>query len=579
MTGRSPLKETAVNFQAPKTPQKTSIRHLDDNIGNPRSIKTPENHAIIRKLQQHDNREDRIPRRSMEDARLMVHKQRVRNDEITVYQDERVLKERTPQSPKKRPAGLVEAQSAAQAKHHIQQRNLDSRELKEWQKEWRKIMSNAKVYFDLVDQVSIDKVRAHLNNLGTTIEPFFENSITHVVTKRQAGFQYGPNDMLTKAQQIGMKIWTYDKLVRFLNNLLQSPVKLANQARQAQSRPQLNAQGDQTPALSYLLREEKLIGPTDRDPQTRREDYQYFKGPYLLVWDPSHYNRPILYKEYPKNPSKPSEEWPQLRISSIGRCPFIIDTYMQQKLEERRELAAARALMAKQAQSMDQVIASKLDEVGKEWKRKYEHIENVPQKRRALEALPIHDNSPVPIGVFTTNHDTQTSINRQNGKAYGGADRFYDIAASGINKSTSTSAVRSVAQSGEGTVNGLGAPLAQFTSKEVSNLQRKVLDRRVIEKKVTLPIKKDRMNPTPPQVFKPTNEEQEPQQANINQGNNSATDKEKKLGYCENCQEKFEKLEAHVTSKKHIKYALDHSNFFELDDFLYDLRRRPLRKR
>ncbi|CAK7565886.1 MAG: Cdc7p-Dbf4p kinase complex regulatory subunit [Sporothrix epigloea] len=46
-----------------------------------------------------------------------------------------------------------------------------------------------------------------------------------------------------------------------------------------------------------------------------------------------------------------------------------------------------------------------------------------------------------------------------------------------------------------------------------------------------------------------------------------------KPGYCENCQDKFDDFEEHVTSHKHRKFAEDEKNWFDLDELLGQLKR------
>ncbi len=76
--------------------------------------------------------------------------------------------------------------------------------------------------------------------------------------------------------------------------------------------------------LSRSLQHEKQVGQTsEQDPS---DSIHTFKGPYILVRDLTETYRPIMCREWPI-PAKNSEgEWPQWRITRLGRCPFVRDT-------------------------------------------------------------------------------------------------------------------------------------------------------------------------------------------------------------------------------------------------------------
>lgn len=193
--------------------------------------------------------------------------------------------------------------SAAPAKRGELVVNMGPLELREWQRRWKGILATATLYFDCVDNQSIARVEPTLRRFGAVIDRFFSVKVTHVVTSRSLEGKYPPGDVLQKAMSTAdMKIWTYEKLLRFLGYMLQKPASQKTEEQQDK--------------LAVMLRQEKALGPNDRDPTARREDYHYFKGPYILIWDPSSAYRPLMHKEYEKDGA------PRLHITEGSKCPF-----------------------------------------------------------------------------------------------------------------------------------------------------------------------------------------------------------------------------------------------------------------
>jgi len=133
------------------------------------------------------------------------------------------------------------------------------------------------------------------------------SNLREIYTK---GNKVDESDLLVKALRMGKKVWSLDKLVnKILANLIESKLK--------PSPAETN--------LSNLLREEKVYGTRERDPNVPRIDFIYFKGPYILVRDLNELHRPIMVREYnrPANGRNVDGEWPQFRATSVGRCPFV----------------------------------------------------------------------------------------------------------------------------------------------------------------------------------------------------------------------------------------------------------------
>lgn len=114
------------------------------------------------------------------------------------------------------------------------------------------------------------------------------------------------HDILVKAQTLGMKIWSLKKLKdSVLKNLL------------ADQDPQTNSR-----TLSNTLRNEKFLGAFE-------ENVVQFKGPYLLVRDMNEVCRPIMCKEWANVLSAKDGDWPQWRVTRLGKCPFVRDSFAE----------------------------------------------------------------------------------------------------------------------------------------------------------------------------------------------------------------------------------------------------------
>lgn len=205
-------------------------------------------------------------------------------------------------------------------------------ELLEWQLNWRKIMKrDSRIYFDTTDEPEISKyVKSKLEkrklllkcgfmSLGAQITQFFDTSVTIVISSRSVEniLQLNESDILARAKKSYMKVWGYEKATRFLRNL---DVDLENLEKN--KIPTLAS-----PSLSNLLQNEKLYGPSDRDPRTRRDDIHYFKYPHIYMYDLWQTWAPIITLEWkPHELANPNNlPYPSLKIGTFGRCPFIGD--------------------------------------------------------------------------------------------------------------------------------------------------------------------------------------------------------------------------------------------------------------
>ncbi|ORZ02620.1 Dfp1/Him1, central region-domain-containing protein [Syncephalastrum racemosum] len=160
--------------------------------------------------------------------------------------------------------------------------------------------ANFKFYLDNIDEPTAKRIRNGFKLLGSTIEPFFSNSCTHIVTTRGRNT---PNTIVDNAEKWGMKIWNVDKAKGFLRFLVESKV-----------RRRVNNHQD----LRRLLEEERAQGHSGSTQQ--QSQFIPFKYPYFLVEEPSGKHRPIVIKEYTR--AHQDLSWPVLSKTPPGKPPF-----------------------------------------------------------------------------------------------------------------------------------------------------------------------------------------------------------------------------------------------------------------
>ncbi|EAS35840.3 G1/S regulator [Coccidioides immitis RS] len=513
--------------------------------------------------------------------------------------------------------------------------------IRQWQKHYLKVFPTFVFYFDSVAEEVRHKWAKEITRLGGSDERFFSKYVTHVVTARpippdletpqsfeastanearKAGASTdtvnpsllenstevgqsqqgrarprgaldkrtldtdgrrelgGGVDILYRARQMNMKIWTLDKLQRFICAIRDHELPYTGHF------PRNNATANKTKAesdLSAVLRNEKLHGPSDRDSLVGAKDLVPFKGPYIYIYDYFGKTRPVMIREYPKVARRQDGAWPQFRSAPLGKCPFVEEP--QNKNGEKRDKAQqekAQKPPIKEKPVVSTVVkemapppsferpALKLPE--DECRRKVaEHIENTRAPIRQGE-LPRTN-----LGAGTT-----PAI------SFGAYSRG-EIAASGIQPSNITSAIRSQMISSTAAMPGAKAG----TSKEIHELKRKVLEKnngilaagqrsadaanttstarapttraskaKALENLATIPENR-KIRTTDSKTQKTT------------KGQTSRRRKDPKPGYCENCREKFDDFEDHIVSRQHRKFAMTPANWIDLDSVLEMLER------
>ncbi|KAL1954191.1 hypothetical protein VTO42DRAFT_1547 [Malbranchea cinnamomea] len=507
----------------------------------------------------------------------------------------------------------------------------DIESIRLWQKYYRKVFPSFVFYFENIPDDTRYKFSRQIAALGAREEKFFSKDVTHVITTRpipppdieppqrtstaQTSLPFrhqnvnGPVetvnpslldktmpsrtrtrtledrqdlDILYRARKMGIKIWSLEKLHRVVSTINDTDFT-SQHGHNSRNSVSTHMRGRAENDLSLALQNEKLHGYADRD--TFR-DIVPFKGPFIYVHDMDEKTRPVIVREYPKVAKRQDGIWPQFRSSRFGKCPFLIDE--ESKKEEREKKSApqpkppAHTVAVSKAPSPPQRKAKDVD------------YERMPREQPS--AVPAYGNMVVlkdtrPQQLSTMNI-TQALKNNHWPKV---------PAASGIQPSNITSAIRSQMVSSTAAVPGAKAS----TSKEVHELKRKVLekgngivpvtgtsssfrptDANMASRPTRTPV--PRAAKTKAQgCLVPIREEIKEEltgSVTLAQGSRrmpenlkqtSEKKREPKPGYCENCREKYDDFDEHITTRKHRKFALNPANWVELDKLLA-LLARPL---
>ena len=156
----------------------------------------------------------------------------------------------------------------------------------------------------------------------------------------------GSTDILLKAKEMGIKLWQLEKLSRVVNSMFDVPNETqAQNGTAARSRGvNATAKGEREPDLSRMLRNERLNGPSDRDPTVALGEVIPFKGPFIYIRDIDERTKPIMVKDYPRPATQEEGEWPQFRSARHGRCPFVEDLSRQELEVESKARAGEQAV-------------------------------------------------------------------------------------------------------------------------------------------------------------------------------------------------------------------------------------------
>lgn len=282
-------------------------------------------------------------------------------------------------------------------------------------------------------------------------------------------------DVLDRARDMGKKIWSLEKLHKILDMALHPDPYISATLGLGRGAQATSKTANDEANLAQLLQNERVNGPSDRDPTVSSKDLYEFRGPYIYVYDVEAKTKPIMIREYLKAPDPKKGDWPQFRIVSDGRCPFIIEDNFDPPEKEQRDRARAKARAAKAA-------AEEAAEPAALKPRESDILTNAATGKRTLAQMEDEENREI-SGVRAAESFDRSRVSNppsldfrsQNAfisHAKGGRFLAGEPVASGLQPSSLTSAIRS--QMISSTTGGvLGAKAG--TSKEIHGLQRKVV--------------------------------------------------------------------------------------------------------
>ncbi|KAF2193365.1 hypothetical protein K469DRAFT_728642 [Zopfia rhizophila CBS 207.26] len=511
--------------------------------------------------------------------------------------------------------------------------NLDT--IRQWQRHYRKMFPQFVFYFESIPEDVRSRVSRQAHTLGAREVKFFSREATHVITTRpippeidttssttsssthasnikgtvnpsqleskksvfDAALQKPNNgDILYKAREMGMKIWSAEKLQRMLNTMFntdtgEQPPDYSNTRRgSAVTQSKLGRQAD----LQKLLQNEKLNGPADRDFTVATQEMIQLRGYYIYIHDMDEITRPVMVREYPKVATKEEGKWPQFRVTGPGKCPFVEDQHGFRKAQQQEEQMRARAEKAATAAPRTRAAAA-LEANQAATRHVLGENNNLARRPSATSQMIKQENAkpldpPKSIPAKRGNTDSMPPMFGSAQASIRAMPRFAggEPVASGIQPSNITSAIRSQMISSTAAAPGARAG----NSKEVNQLKRKVLEknsvpsansghssvmnemRAALNQECAPPTRaaKRKAQETLGQVHEESEGERQSRKAAVIR-RRKTSERELKPGYCENCREKFNDFDEHIISRKHRKFAMTIDNWLELDQLLAQLKR------
>lgn len=277
-------------------------------------------------------------------------------------------------------------------------------------------------------------------------------------------------DVLVRAREIGIKIWALEKVQRMMATMFDGDTGSTHGHNTRATSAQAISRSTREADLSTLLRNEKIHGPTDRDPTVPAKELILFKGPFIYIHDLDEKTKPIMVREYSKAPNKESGDWPQFRSVSQGKCPFVPEADTSRRDAEREAIREQRRQLEKERTGATRTrSAAAAVEAA-------QRMQPPPPSRRALTQTESAGNSATISAAQSTYSQAQDEEAQPNAyvkRATAPARLFNgEPVASGIQNSI-TSAIHSQMVSSTATAPGAKAG----TSKEVHGLGRRVLEK------------------------------------------------------------------------------------------------------
>ncbi|AMD22384.1 HGR045Wp [Eremothecium sinecaudum] len=536
--------------------------------------------------------------------------------------------------------------SRQQAQRRAEQSKITAKDLLDWQQNWRRIMrKDTRIYFDtaITDnklEKRRDLLKCGFTFLGARMKVFFDMEVTIVITSRKLDKydNLAETDVLYRAHKTGyMKIWNYEKATRFLRNLdidldtLESQQLLLGENSNGSMLLKTenlhhsnvlltnsrSAETNVTTTLSNLLENEKIYGPSDRDPRTKRDDIHYFKHPHVYLYDLWQTWAPLITMEWkPSELTDPNKlPYPTVKPGTFGRCPFVGDGNCDEQSTRRitkrykrdclNEKYALKLRLIYQVSAEPRLVSTLPED---EQPMILSYSQKYPNSMtKYMEVMRIDDDrckKPLPVALLTRQETTGEEGLANDDLCKHKSRIPQEIKASGVHLSIDTNG-------GSFSVgNGLAPIKASNVNKNLKSLNRLVVDRKFTQQTI----------PPPPQAtnnsasgtsgtcsLKKTTSLQEngtvnhvvtaipttatatatattnAAAANFPAASTATTipsptpvkrPLQGKLGggYCENCRVKYDHLDQHIHTEKHQSFAENSINFEKIDSLITTLR-------
>ncbi|KAJ6558596.1 Dfp1/Him1, central region-domain-containing protein [Mycena vulgaris] len=458
----------------------------------------------------------------------------------------------------------------------------------EFKQKYRRAFPGWKFYFDMdniqPDNVSAVKLaQAKIRQLGGSIEDFFSNNITHLITDQPVPSEPPPiptankendaprqrlkspiklrgpavddlappaYDLVSKAKSFeNTKVWSIPKLQSVVDRCLDTaPATTSTVAASATLTSQRS--------LSRLLQSERLHGTSERDPTQKRHDYKYFnRGSYfMMVEDIRQELATIAVQEYtiPKGRDAANVKvpWPVLHCHPQARGPFLPFDEKEKKRWEKTQRLEMQQAGERQERQQDKKLRVEA------MKRKAEARLHAPcDLRRSASMNNMHRRAMLLDEQQYVDLDDGDAADSTNASGYcaGGY-----MAASGNSVSiTSTTGTTSTA--------GL--------SFKTSTLPPSLRGRQEVVTSLKFASAKAKGGDMGPPVTVPERRPMLKKSRSTNTMRLPKREETSKPGYCECCRMKFDNFTKHIAGRKHRKFAVDEDNFLQLDYILARVKR------
>ncbi|KAI8987876.1 hypothetical protein BDF20DRAFT_910420 [Mycotypha africana] len=272
----------------------------------------------------------------------------------------------------------------------------------------RRCFASYTFYLDNLDSGSLKRIERGIKLLGASIEAFFSNQCTHIITNKPIPeyinfldnvhncpdperYKNAPRDaMIEKAIEWGKTLWSTDVMLKTVEFLLHSQRgRITHHPPPAPPKRKLDA----------MLKEEKLYGSHTVPKQSppKKLKFKPFTGHYIMVQDVQQIFRPPVLKIYTQElftEKQPDYPWPYIKNTHNHKSPFTPRVSDSQK--PAAEGAPKEAAVKEQQQGDQQVQEaankSRKAPMGKNEETKACDVQALPEQNQALpeqnQALP-----------------------------------------------------------------------------------------------------------------------------------------------------------------------------------------------